>query len=127
MKPLFTLKISNFNQSIFIFLLASLAFTIVTLGCTQPKNKKFDSKEWKANEKSRFAMLDDIVNNKLFIGKSKKELLESLGEPFIKEDNFYTGRAMQFRTSEKDGEYLHWYLFVELKNDTVTYTQKSLD
>jgi len=72
-------------------------------------------------------MLDDIINNKILIGRSKKELLENLGQPFVKEEGFYNGKAMQFRTSEKSGEYLHWYLFIELKNDTVVYTQKSLD
>ncbi|MGG9961001.1 hypothetical protein [Ferruginibacter sp. SUN106] len=127
MKNFFTYKISKFIPGIFKFLIASLTFTVLLSGCTQPKNSKFNSKEWKANENARFKMLDDIVNNKIFIGKSKKELLENLGEPFIKEESFYAGKAMQFRTSEKDGEYLHWYLFVELKNDTVTYTQKSLD
>ena len=72
-------------------------------------------------------MLDDIVNSKILIGKSKKELLENLGEPFIKEGAYYEGKSMQFRTAEKNGSYLHWYLFVELKNDTVIFTQKSLD
>jgi hypothetical protein len=127
MKLLNQSKILNFSQHILIFLLVPLAFTIIPPGCNKSKNKKFNSKEWKANEKSRFAMLDDIVNNKLFIGKSKQELLDSLGKPFIKEDSFYNRTCMIFRTPEKSGEYLHWHLFVELKSDTVTYTQKSLD
>ena len=120
-------KISNSIQSVLQILLVSLTITVFMTGCSQLRNKKFNSEEWKANENTRFYMLDDIVNNKILIGKSKKELLEKLGQPFIKESDFYDGKSMQFRTSKKDGEYLHWYLFVELKNDTVTYTQKSLD
>jgi len=127
LKHFFNLKISSLKQNTFQLFIALLVLIVLLAGCLQPKNKKFNSSEWKANEKVRFPMLDDIVNNKILIGKSKKELLENLGQPFIKEENFYDGKAMQFRTSEKDGEYLHWYLFVELKNDTVIYTQKSLD
>jgi hypothetical protein len=114
----------NKGLLVLLYLIVSL---IVLTGCSQSKNKKFNSEEWKANENARFSMLDDIVNNKILIGKSKKELLENLGQPFIRENDFYDGKSMQFRTSEKDGEYLHWYLFVELKNDTVIYSQKSLD
>ena len=125
MNAFFTFKVL---RSLYLQLLvAALALMVLFASCVQQKNKKFNAQEWKANEKVRYYMLDDIVTNKIVIGKSKKELLELLGPPFIPEDNFYDHKAMQFRTAEKDGEYLHWYLFVELKNDTVIYTQKSLD
>jgi hypothetical protein len=117
---------SPYIQSILLYCVFSL-FSFILTGCSRLKNEKFNSKEWKANEHVRFSMLDDIVNNKIFIGKSKEELLENLGQPFIKEVDFYDEKAMEFRTSEKNGEYLHWYLYVELKKDTVTYTTKSLD
>jgi len=118
---------SALRQSIPPYFIFSWTLFVLLTGCSRLENKKFNSKEWKASENVRFSMLDDIVNNKIFIGKSKEELLENLGQPFVGEKDFYDGKAMQFRTSEKNGEYLHWYLFVELKKDTVTYTKKSLD
>tara|TARA_Y100001954_G_C15315745_1_gene362820 strand:- start:123 stop:338 length:216 start_codon:yes stop_codon:yes gene_type:complete len=71
-------------------------------------------------------MLDDIINNYKLIGKSEKELFELVGTPFTK-GKFNEKKLYQFRTSVKNGQYLHWYLFTELRNDTVIYTQKSLD
>ena len=127
MKLFLNIKITSSIRSYFQLFVASFALAVLLTGCSQSKSKIFNSQEWKSNENARFSMLDDIVNSKILIGKSKKELLENLGQPFIKEDSFYDGKAMQFRTSEKDGSYMHWYLFVELKNDTVIYTQKSLD
>ena len=50
------------------------------------RSKKLDSKEWVENKSSRYRMENDIKNNNLLIGKTKKEVLAILGEPYT--DNF---------------------------------------
>jgi len=91
-----------------------------------PDPVRFDSKNWKENESSRFCMIEDIVESKILLNKSKKELKEILGEPF-KEGAYYEGESLQYKTEEKANRYLNWYLHVELQNDTVVYLQKSAD
>lgn len=71
-------------------------------------------------------MLNSIVDQKLLINKSKQEVINMLGQPDIQGD-YYNDIYFQYKTSAKDGDYLHWYLFIEIKDDTVIYTQKTLD
>jgi len=86
----------------------------------------FDSNEWKQNKDSRYCMLDNLVESKFLINKSKKELIELLGNP-LTENKYFANRALHFRTNQKKDTYLYWYLFTELKNDSVIYVQKSLE
>jgi len=71
-------------------------------------------------------MLDNIVSEKMLINKTKKELIDLLGEPFTSSE-YFGKKSLQFRTLQKSGQYLHWYLHVELENGIVTHAQKSLD
>lgn len=43
--------------------------------------EQFDTQVWKYNLQQRHKMLDYIIEEKLFIGKSKQEVLEQLGHP----------------------------------------------
>lgn len=87
---------------------------------------KFDSKEWAKNNMSRYYMLNNMVNDSLFIGKSTSDVFKLLGKPDMQGD-YYNDKYLQYRTKAKSGPYLHWYLFLEIKNDSVVRTQKSLD
>jgi hypothetical protein len=40
----------------------------------------FDKEEWTKNKEVRYQMSDDIIKNEVLIGKTKKEIIELLGE-----------------------------------------------
>jgi hypothetical protein len=90
------------------------------------KNSTFESSSWKKDKKVRYCMLDNIISEKLLINKTKDELVSILGKPFTSND-YFGKNSLQFRTSQKSGQYLHWYLHVELENEIVIHVQKSLD
>ena len=52
------------------------------------RNKQFDSEKWKTEESEQFYMLKDIVKNKRFIGKTKKDIIELLDTTDIKKFEF---------------------------------------
>ncbi|REG88768.1 hypothetical protein [Flavobacterium aquicola] len=89
-------------------------------------NTKFEKNLWNSDLNSRFCMINDIIESKILINKSKAELFELIGQPFIKGE-YFGEEAFQFKTGVKHGPYLHWYLYVSLKNGKVNYVQKSLD
>ena len=43
--------------------------------------EQFDEKEWHASPSRRYKMVDDIIDDELFIGKSKDDIIEVLGQP----------------------------------------------
>lgn len=90
------------------------------------KNSTFESNRWKEDNAVRYCMLDNIISEKLLINKTKDELIGLLGKPFTTND-YFGKTSLQFRTSQKSGQYLHWYLHVELENEVVIHVQKSLD
>lgn len=90
------------------------------------KNSTFETNRWKEDKEVRFCMLDNIISEKLLINKTKDELISILGKPFTSND-YFGKNSLQFRTAKKSGQYLHWYLHVELENGIVTHVQKSLD
>lgn len=90
------------------------------------KNSIFETNRWKEDKAVRYCMLDNIISEKLLINKTKKEIIGLLGKPFTSND-YFGKTSLQFRTSHKNGQNLHWYLYVELENNIVTHVQKSLD
>lgn len=42
-------------------------------------SEKFDPKTWKSDDKQRYRMVNDIIENKLLIGKTKDEVISLLG------------------------------------------------
>lgn len=89
-----------------------------------PNKTEFNSSEWKSNIDSRFCMMTNIIETKLLINKTKKDLEKTLGKPFLISD-FYDGKSHLYKTNVKANEYLNWYLFVRLKNDSVVSVQKA--
>jgi len=45
-------------------------------------NKDFDQNKWKSNIEARYEMSKDIIDSKLLIGKTKKEVVDLLGSDF---------------------------------------------
>nr|WP_321221787.1 hypothetical protein [uncultured Psychroserpens sp.] len=43
--------------------------------------EQFDEKVWHSNPSRRYKMADDIIDDEIFIGKSKQDIIEVLGEP----------------------------------------------
>lgn len=90
------------------------------------KNSTFESNRWKEDKEVRYCMLDNIISEKILLNKTKEELISLLGKPFTSND-YFGKNSLQFRTAKKSGQYLHWYLHVELENEIVIHVQKSLD
>jgi|GEM_PF-797509 len=74
-----------------IFLIALIFFT----GCS---DRDFNSDIWKTNKDQRFYMLNDIVKNKILIGKTKQEIIELLDTVDIKRFN-YTDNSWMYIVS----------------------------
>ena len=60
-------------------------FLLFLLGCS---DKKFNPEKWKTNQDEKFYMLNDIVENKRLLGKTKNEVVELLDTVDIKEFNY---------------------------------------
>lgn len=90
------------------------------------KNSTFESIRWKEDKDVRYCMLDNIISERILINKTKDELISLLGKPFTSND-YFGKTSLQFRTTQKSGQHLHWYLHVELENEIVIHVQKSLD
>ena len=43
------------------------------------RSKKFDSHTWKSEDRHRYLMINDLIDNKLLIGKTKEEVISLLG------------------------------------------------
>lgn len=54
-------------------------------GCS---DREFNSEKWKTNKDKQFYMLNDLVDNKILIGKTKNEIIEMLDTVHIKQFNF---------------------------------------
>lgn len=53
--------------------------TLIINSCSYPESKKFDSNHWKDDPKSRFQMVENIIDSKLLLGLNKEKVIELLG------------------------------------------------
>ncbi len=90
------------------------------------EHSEFNLTKWRNDEKVRYCMLDDIVSKKIFVNNTEEELIETLGTPFTS-DTFFETKYLTFRTTQKSGQYMHWYLTVELKKGVVILVRKSVN
>jgi len=78
------MKSSNFLIVILfaIFLIGILA--ILNSQYLNPwiRSQKFDADKWKKEERRRYRMVNDIIDNRLMIGKTKEEIILLLGQDF---------------------------------------------
>jgi hypothetical protein len=79
------------NSDLTASFLILLTFAIVDIGYYQfeeryliPKirSAQFDSQIWKSEESERFTMVNSILENNLFIGKTRTELINILGTDY---------------------------------------------
>mgnify|MGYP003623237673 FL=1 len=77
----------------------------------------FDQNKWKENKEIRYEYTDDIIDNKLLIGKTKREVIDMLGNEAhdISSDiwYYYVGYVPGIFGIDPD------YLVVEFKDDKV--------
>jgi hypothetical protein len=55
-----------------------LLFTLLAVFANSCNKRTFDSNKWKNDKEAQYYMLDDIVENKILIGKSKEEIIQLL-------------------------------------------------
>jgi len=86
-------KIGNEKYRAFIAIIPTIIlspliyFAIIIIwmfSITYYPNKDFDQNKWKSNIEARYEMSEDIIDSKILIGKTKKEVVDLLGP------NFYT-------------------------------------
>ena len=75
-----------------IFLLGFL----LLLSCS---DKKFNTEKWKASKDDQFFMLNDLIENKRLLGKTKSEIIELLDTVDIKQYN-YSDNSWMFIVSK---------------------------
>lgn len=56
----------------------------------------FNQQKWTENTEERYKMSDDIIKNKILIGKTKSEIIELLGEDFYKYDENHIAYDLGF-------------------------------
>lgn len=75
--------------------------------------KKFNSTKWKNNIHYREKMVQNIVKDKNFIGKTKEEIISILGEDFKENSN----NRIFYLVNE---QYFPSYFYLKFKNNKVT-------
>ena len=77
LKDLFDFRNNHVNQIGLIF------FSAFVLGTTliYQFEERFDTEQWISQPSMRYKMVDEIIENKLLIGKSKEEVTVLLGSP----------------------------------------------
>ncbi|TCK65122.1 hypothetical protein DFQ05_2335 [Winogradskyella wandonensis] len=89
--------------------------------------ERFNQEIWLSDTTERYKMLDDILENKFLMDKTKQEVILLLGEPDAdsnSEDNFLIyrlGKPPSFFESEPQ------YLLVTFENEKVVKLSKAID
>lgn len=82
----------------------------------------FDSQSWESQEEERFKMSKDIIESKMLLGKTENEVIEILGNDFIKERTnsvtYYLGFVPGFLNIDPD------VLDIYFENNKVTHVEQ---
>jgi hypothetical protein len=85
------------------------------------RNKPFNAEKWKSEENEQYYMLNDIVKNKRFLGKTKNEIIKLLDTTNIKQFKYADNSWMfiilipKARATQSPVE----VMYIDFKNDTV--------
>lgn len=74
----------NFKKAIFVSIISVLIYVILTFGTIFTVHEfleDFTSNKWKKYPNERYLMLDDMAEEIKFIGMTKENVIEILGEP----------------------------------------------
>ena len=76
------IKECSYICTILFPILFTWLFTIIYSEYIYPwiRSEKFDSHIWKNEDRLRYRMVNDIIDNQLLIGKTKQEVIEILGK-----------------------------------------------
>ncbi len=66
----------------------SILIILVILFLVSCKERHFNSEKWKTNKDIQYYMLNDLIDNKILIGKTKEEVISLLATTDIKQYNF---------------------------------------
>ena len=76
---------------IYVGLIAAFLFYI-----SYYPTRKFDETVWRTDKEKRYEMTQDIIDNELLIGKTKNEIMKTLGDDFFKYDENHWGYDVGF-------------------------------
>ncbi len=84
---------------------------------SEPPNKAFDQSKWITDNNERFLMGDDIVKNKILIGKDSIQVLQLLGQPNWKNN---TDKSWTYNMGMGTGfGFFFNYLAIKFENNKV--------
>ncbi|WP_299890355.1 hypothetical protein [uncultured Lacinutrix sp.] len=72
----FKLKRNN-KIGLFFFMAFVISLTLIYVF-----EEQFDKNTWQTDPLTRYKMVDDIIEKRVFIGKTKQEIISLLGEPY---------------------------------------------
>ena len=79
---------SKYYREIFSGVFYIITLVLINSCVTFYQKEEFDIDKWQTNKDERYKSVKNIIKNNLFIGDSKEEILEKLGEyDFIFNDN----------------------------------------
>lgn len=99
-----------------LFFLVALVLAFILVNTLE---KPFDAKVWQAEPLQRYEMADDIIESQILSGKTKREIIEILGQPDSKSNAekegfiYKIGDPPSFFSSQKE------YLLIIFKNEHV--------
>lgn len=91
----------------------------VFISVTSPDFEKipFDQQRWQTDRAERYRMADDIIDSKLLIGKTKEEVIQTLGPTFTNYNDNHTAYYLGVVPSFSPDPYI---LNVHFENDKVS-------
>lgn len=76
-----------------VFFLGLAIFFVFTLSFYSIKNsyqrKEFTKSDWMEDREKRFELYDDLVHKRLLQNKTKEEMINLLGSPFLSKDSVF--------------------------------------
>ncbi|GAB1858671.1 hypothetical protein MHTCC0001_35110 [Flavobacteriaceae bacterium MHTCC 0001] len=80
-------KLNILSSGLLAIVLNLFLFGIVILFMVKPVAINFDKQQWLQKKEIRYQMVDDLIENKYIIGKSKQDVIKLIGQPDSIETN----------------------------------------
>lgn len=69
-------------------ILLIVSVILLLISCEKKEMKTFNRISWLQNSQERIYMVNDLINSEQLIGKTRKEIIEYLGEPHSEKYNY---------------------------------------